>query len=186
MNASVEGPEKVGQPTSHWTQPFLRVAIVIAVLVTGIAADQLAKHWALQNLANGQSYEIFPFLSLSLAFNPGAAFGIGGEAGPWFAVGILVILLALSGWIVFKLGRGDAMPSIVTLTIVAAGGWGNMVDRITRANDGPLSGEVVDYFATEGFAIFNLADVFAVVGVTLWAAIYVRSSRDDAPPPSQA
>jgi len=160
--------------------------MVLAVLVTGIAADQLVKRWALQNLADGQTYEILPFLSLSLAFNPGAAFGIGAEAGAWFAIGILVILLALSGWIVFKLGRGDTLTSILLLTVVAAGGWGNMVDRMTRADNGPLSGTVVDYFATEGFAIFNLADVFAVVGMTLWAITYVRANRDNAPPPSHA
>lgn len=185
MTVPTGAPDTGGHTAHRWARPLLRVTVVLAVLVTGIAADQLVKSWALQNLAEGQSYEILPFLSLSLAFNPGAAFGIGAEAGPWFAVGILIILLALSGWIAFKLGRGDAMPSIVMLTVVAAGGWGNMVDRMTRADGAPLSGEVVDYFATEGFAIFNLADVFAVVGATLWAITTALSSRREPPPPSR-
>lgn len=182
MNAQIETSGDGGR-TSRWAEALRRVSVAVAVLVSGITADQLLKSWALQNLADGQTYEILPFLSLSLAFNPGAAFGIGAEAGAWFAIGILVILLALSGWIIFKLGRGDTMPSIVMLSVVAAGGWGNMLDRITRADGGPLSGDVVDYFAAEGFAIFNLADVFAVVGMTLWGITTVLSIRNETSPP---
>ncbi|MCB1027813.1 MAG: signal peptidase II, partial [Microthrixaceae bacterium] len=50
------------------------------------------------------------------------------------------------------------------------GALGNLLDRLFRANDGLLSGKVVDFVAVTWYAVFNVADVFVVVGAIalLW------------------
>lgn len=167
---------------------ILHTLLVIAVLLTGFALDQLSKLWALNALADGAEIPILPTLSLRLAFNPGAAFGLGAESGPIMAVGILALLLGLTGWIIARLVRGSPLLGTLLLTAVAAGGWGNMSDRLTRGDGQFLSGHVVDFIAVDWFAIFNLGDVLTVVGITAWAITLVvvsspRTARvlDDAP-----
>lgn len=56
-----------------------------------------------------------------------------------------------------------------------------MTDRVGRAPAGaPLTGEVVDYLAVSWFAIFDIADVFAVGGVLVWImVVMLRSRRQD-------
>ena len=49
------------------------------------------------------------------------------------------------------------------MTVVLAGGIGNLIDRI-------VSGYVVDYFEFlfMNFAVFNVADIYITVGITLY------------------
>ncbi|KQQ92571.1 hypothetical protein ASF62_12020 [Leifsonia sp. Leaf325] len=153
--------------------------LVLVVLLTGFALDQLTKLWALNSLANGEVIPILPTVSLRLAFNPGAAFGLGAASGPVLAIGILALLLVLTGWIISRLLRGSPLLGTLLLTAVAAGGWGNMSDRLTRGDGQFLSGHVVDFVAVDWFAIFNLGDVLTVIGMALWALtlVSVRSGE---------
>jgi signal peptidase II len=162
-------PRRPGTETPTLTTRLVRGVATLLVFVAGIAADQLTKWWALSALADGSTIPILPTVSLRLAFNPGVAFGLGADLGPVVAVGILVILLALSAWILWNALRGSARPRVLVLTAVAAGGWGNMYDRISRAEGGPLSGSVVDFIAVDWFAVFNVADILTVVGMMVWA-----------------
>jgi signal peptidase II len=145
----------------------------ILVVAAALAADRLSKAWALSALADGETVPLLPGVRLQLAFNPGAAFGMGVDFGPVMAVGILVILLALSSWIYWGISRGTPRWSLLLLTAAAAGGWGNMYDRISRADRVPLSGTVIDMIAVDWFAIFNVADIFAVVGIVTWATLHL-------------
>lgn len=152
---------------------ILHTLLVIAVLITGFALDQLTKLWALNALAGGEELPILPTISLRLAFNPGAAFGLGAESGPALAVGVLALMLGLTGWIIYRLLRASPLLGTLLLTAVAAGGWGNMFDRLTRGDGQFLSGHVVDFIAVDWFAIFNLGDVLTVAGITAWAITLV-------------
>lgn len=145
------------------------------VFTAGLSADHLTKVWALNSLADGLVVPLLPTISFRLAFNPGIAFGLGADAGPSVAFAILLILLALSLWILWTLIRGEAHSRALLLTAVAAGGWGNMVDRITRAEGIPLSGTVIDFIAVDWFAIFNFGDVLAVCGMVAWATVTALS-----------
>lgn len=163
-------------PTSSLpTRLTLGVAIVL-VFGAGLAADRLTKSWALSTLADGTAITLIPTVSLRLAFNPGVAFGLGAGLGPAVAVGILILLLVLSCWIIWTALRGSARPPVLLLTAVAAGGWGNMYDRISRAEDGPLSGAVVDFIAVDWFAVFNVADILTVLGMIVWAGTALIAS----------
>ncbi|MBN9240157.1 MAG: hypothetical protein BGO97_10625 [Micrococcales bacterium 70-64] len=142
---------------------------VVAVAVVALIADQFTKQWALANLAHGEVIPLLSTFQLRLAFNPGAAFGMGAEAGPIMAWAILLILTGLTAWIAVRVSRGLDPRETYLLALVAGGGWGNMVDRILRSTDLPLSGSVVDFLAWDNFAIFNIGDVFAVGGIIAWA-----------------
>ena len=149
----------------------------LVVFTVGIAADQLTKLWAVTALGDGSSIPLVPTVSLRLAYNPGVAFSLGANAGPTIALGILVILLALTAWIAWKVRARQPILGILLLTVVASGGWGNMFDRATRATDGFLSGHVVDFIAVDWFAIFNFGDVLTVCGMIAWA-VYTEFMRD--------
>jgi len=47
---------------------------------------------------------------------------------------------------------------------VVGGAVGNLVDRLFRADDGLLSGAVVDMVDLQWWPVFNLADAVIVVG----------------------
>ena len=151
----------------------------LVVFAAALAADRLSKAWALTALANGTTVPLLPGAQLQLAFNPGAAFGMGASIGPVMALGILLLLLALSSWICWSIFRGSAHRSLLFLAAAAAGGWGNMYDRVTRADVVPLSGSVVDMIAIDWFAIFNVADIFAVGGIAAWALTRLVNARPE-------
>jgi len=139
-----------------------------AVAFVALLMDQLTKQWALANLGHGEVIPLLSTFDLRLAFNPGAAFGMGADAGPIMALLILIILFGLTGWIIARISQGRDARETYLLALVAGGGWGNMIDRIVRAGEVPLSGSVIDFLAVNWFAIFNLGDVFAVGGIGAW------------------
>lgn len=142
----------------------------LGVFAAGFAFDQLTKLWALSSLADGTEIELLPSVSFRLAFNPGVAFSLGAEYGAVTAFVVLIILTALTTWIATKAALRHRFTEVAILALVAGGGWGNMYDRIFRANDGPLTGHVVDMIAVDWFAIFNFGDVLVVCGMIAWVA----------------
>ncbi len=150
---------------------------MLLVVAAGVIIDQLVKQWALSDLADGRVIEVLPTFDLRLVFNPGVAFGMGAGLGPIVAIVLIGVLAALTGWVAVKVWRGDVVDAVL-LSVVLAGGLGNVIDRVFRAPaDAPLTGEVVDYLAVSWFAIFNLADVFAVGGVLVWLLVITLRSR---------
>jgi signal peptidase II len=145
--------------------------------VLATVVDQLTKQWALAEFADGHVVELFPTLQLRLALNPGVAFGMGAELGPALVIGLIVVLLGLISWIALRILHGKDTVGTLALAAAAGGGVGNLIDRVFRAEDGPLSGHVVDFVGVEWFAIFNVADIFTTCGIALWAATTFFSSR---------
>ena len=96
------------------------------------------------------------------------------------------MIAALMGWICVRLARGDRVAGTVFLAVAAGGAAGNLWDRISRADDGPLTGHVVDFIAVDWFAVFNVADIFTTSGIALWALTSaIRTPRFDATDPAQ-
>lgn len=167
-------------PPDTATRPSRRALVVgaLGVFAAGFAFDQLTKFWALVALADGTEIELLPSVSFRLAFNPGVAFSLGADYGAVTGFFVLVLLTALTVWIATKIARRHRFADIAILALVAGGGWGNMYDRISRANDGPLTGHVVDMIAVDWFAIFNFGDVLVVCGMIAWIARSLFASDD--------
>lgn len=166
-------------------RPILRVALVGALIAAAFALDQLTKSWALTQLHDGRTIELALGARFELIFNPGVAFGMGSELGPPLAAGLIVVLTTLTVWVFVRAVRGAPLGGTALLALAAGGGVGNIWDRISRASDTPLSGEVVDFIAVDWFAIFNVADIFTTCGIAGWALLQVFGRADAPLPPSR-
>ncbi|MBM7411239.1 signal peptidase II [Clavibacter michiganensis] len=149
------------------------VALAVVVVVVGFVLDQLSKRWAVDALGGGETIPLFPTARFALVYNPGVSFGMGAEVGPLLTVGIMALALGLAVWVGWQIRHRASLLQVLLLSAVLAGALGNLFDRITRAEDGPLSGHVVDFIAVEWFAVFNVADILTVCGMIAWAATTV-------------
>ena len=148
---------------------MLIAAIIGIVLLTVI--DQLLKYWAVQVL---QPVGTMPFLrigdlkimDLTYLENDGAVFS--SFAGMrWLLVGVTSILMAFCFYWLIRHGKKSKLLT-ASLTLIIAGGIGNLIDRLFR------SGLVVDYLECKlfRFAVFNFADCCVVIGVILFALYF--------------
>lgn len=142
-----------------------RNVIAIILYLLGImvltAVDQFTKLWVVSRLAGiGSMPVIGNFIKFSYAENTGAAFStLQGQRVLLIAVPALLSAVCIGVIISRYL---DSVLGNVSLMLIAAGGIGNLIDRITR-------GYVVDFidFNAIHFAIFNVADSCVTIGVVL-------------------
>ncbi len=129
--------------------------LVIALLVV---LDQAVKYLVRTGIPLGGRMDFIPHvLGLTHIQNTGAAFSMLSGAR-WLFVGLTVVFVAAALW--WLLAKKLTHPfGRWTLVLVIAGAIGNLIDRA-------LFGYVVDMFEVlfMHFAIFNVADIFVVVG----------------------
>jgi len=123
-----------------------------------LVVDQVTKWWALRALDEG-SVDLVWTLRLHLVHNSGAAFGRGQGLGPLLTVLIVIVVVFL---VRHASRTGDHVTRCIVGAIVGAA-ISNLVDRVCRADDGPLSGAVVDFVDLQWWPVFNLADAVIVV-----------------------
>lgn len=139
----------------------MRIPLLVAALV---AADQLAKYWAVTQLKPVGSIAVIPgFFSLSYVENHGAAWGM--LAGQQFLlISFSILTLAFLIWKrhhLFSPLRGGN----ITMTLLFGGVIGNLIDRVRQ-------GRVIDfldfYWRASHFPAFNIADAAICCGVFLF------------------
>lgn len=150
----------------------LRYALPVTTAI--VAADQISKQWALSRLTqgpcsiDGACVELFGGARFHLTFNTGASFQTGEGLGP--IIGLLAIVMSVV-LLVMAWRRIDRLGAIL-LGGVAGGAIGNLIDRLFRADDGILSGAVVDFIEVfDWYPIFNIADM-AIVSFVLALIAY--------------
>ena len=129
-----------------------------------VAIDQLTKFWAEANLVGQGSIPIIgELLQFRLAYNNAAAFSLG--------VGATWVLTTIS--LVVSIALVLLAPRIKTMTWALIGGMalggavGNLIDRAFKQPEF-FNGHVVDFIQIPfNFPIFNLADTFLVIAVSL-------------------
>ena len=129
-----------------------------------VALDQLTKLWAEANLVGQGSIPVIgELLQFRLAYNNAAAFSLGVGA-TWVLT--TISLLASIALIVLS-------PRIKTMTWALIGGMalggavGNLIDRAFKQPEF-FNGHVVDFIQIPfNFPIFNLADTFLVIAISL-------------------
>lgn len=161
-----------------------RAVFVASVVVPCVIFDQITKLIATWHLPPGRVYSFLGDLfRLQYAENTGAFLSLGSSLPePWrqliftmivgvFVVGLVVYIL---------LSPAVTGRALWALTLVAAGGIGNLIDRVM--NDG----RVVD-FLNVGIGwlrtgIFNIADMAITAGalILLWESFQPASSRQTA------
>ncbi len=132
-----------------------------------VAVDQLTKAWALDTLAPGPCsvpdacIDLVAGIRFNLVFNTGAAFTRGAGYGP--LIGVLAFVM--TGVLLYLSTRRDDRFGVILFGVLAGGAVGNLLDRLFRADDGFLTGAVIDFIDVGWWPVFNLADSAIVIGV---------------------
>ncbi len=133
--------------------------IYLSVIVLGIAFDQVTKLLAVSFLKGEPSINIIgKFLRLSYVENTGMAFGMMKNARWLFMTVSTLAILAMLGYLF--LAKNQQKLYTVSVSIIASGGIGNMIDRISL-------GYVIDFVDVKYFAVFNGADSLVCIGAGL-------------------
>lgn len=150
-----------------------RIAYALAIVVGALALDQVTKEWALNRLSDNRTIDVLPSLEFDLAFNSGFSFSTGSGSGD--LVGLVVIALCI--FLAVMVVREVRWRRTALYAAILGGALGNLADRVFRADDGPLSGEVIDFIDVEWYAVFNVADIFVVCGCILFVLDEILVSR---------
>lgn len=134
--------------------------IYTIAMVLLVALDQIVKYAVKTAIPLGGRADFIPHvLGLTHLQNTGAAFSmLAGGGARWFFV-ILTVAVVIGVLYVLYRKKITHPLGCWMLTLIVAGAVGNLIDRV-------LYGYVVDMFETlfMDFAIFNVADIFVVVG----------------------
>jgi signal peptidase II len=152
-----------------------RLAYAAIIVVASVALDQASKEWALNKLENGRTIDVLPTVEFDLAFNSGFSFSTGSGRGNLVAL-LVIALCIFIGWQIWR----ESRPVRAFLYAVILGGAiGNLLDRVFRADDGFLSGEVIDFIDVSWYAVFNVADIFVVCGCVAFVIHELLSHRSE-------
>lgn len=136
--------------------------IALAAIAGLIGLDQLTKILIDSNMELHQSIPIISFgdtsvLNITYERNPGAAFSIL-EGKQLFLILFTAVVIVVMLYLM--LSKRVKKPTYIwSMSLIVAGGIGNLIDRVIR-------GEVVDFIDVRiiNFAVFNIADICAVLG----------------------
>lgn len=169
--------EKIINSIKFFFKSFLWVIPVLLVL------DIVSKQVAQANLSTGKMVTFIPHLiGFELTYNDGAAFSLFGNL-PEVPRRILLISFSTIGAIVMIVVLAMKYKKLnwwykSSLYLMLAGCIGNFIDRVFYEK-----GLVIDFIRFifwEKFAIFNLADVFLVVGAFLLIiAVVIEEIQDN-------
>ncbi|MFT7184491.1 MAG: signal peptidase II [Oceanicoccus sp.] len=121
-----------------------------------IVADQITKVLAYKNLKRGDYVDF----GWQLVYNDGIVFGI--DLPIWFIFGMTIAILALGTYLVIEEKLWQDKWHLTGLALILSGAIGNIIDRVRL-------GYVIDFIKVYWWPNFNLADVFIVCGVLLFA-----------------
>ena len=128
---------------------FLAIGIILL--------DQISKFLIENSMELGDSLPVIEgIFHITYILNPGAAFGIL-ENQRLFFILIATIMILMTGYIYPLIPQKSKMLRL-GVGMLFGGAVGNLIDRIRTVL-------VVDFFDFKIWPIFNIADIFIVVGV---------------------
>lgn len=131
----------------------------IIVIVFAFLIDRATKLWAAQFLAENGPTQLHAWLTIQETYNRGIAFGMFQGIGPLVGWLTILVVIALSVYLVRT--PKELWLMRLGLAILIGGALGNLVDRI-------FAGYVLDFIETPfRQGIFNMADVLIYVGIGL-------------------
>jgi signal peptidase II len=133
--------------------------LLLAVLVSVFAADQVTKTLVVGGLQLGESWPVDGFLRLTHARNTGTAFGLFQN----HAMVLTIVSFVAVAVIIFFYRNAITSPLLrAALGLQLGGAFGNLLDRVRL-------GYVVDFVDVGPWPIFNVADSSIVVGIAILA-----------------
>ena len=145
------------------------ISLILIVALTLI--DQILKYLVANNIFLGDTIEVIKFgetkiFSLTHIRNSGAAWSIM-SGKTWFLIGLPIAVIIVGLIYLFHIKNGSKL-AVVSLSVLIAGGIGNLIDRIRFH-------EVIDYiqFNPINFPVFNFADICVVIGGLIFCFYYL-------------
>lgn len=131
-----------------------KIKVLISIFVIILLLDQFTKFLISKFVKN--SLKIIPrILEIEIIKNTGVAFGI--NSGNMKNIVITIIFLCLIIYFIKKQFRLINIKTMFSLSLMFAGGFSNLIDRIVR-------GGILDFIKISTFPIFNIADISIVIG----------------------
>lgn len=158
--------ENIKNKTISRNKKIMIITILIVILLIGI--DQIFKAIVVNNFNEPVGFYL---IKINYVLNTGMALGLN-EGNNRNIVITIVILILILNFAINQKNRIDKKTAI-SLCLIAAGGISNLIDRFVYKG-------VVDYIDAIGFPIFNMADVYVVVGwILLIIFVYKYSTKKE-------
>ena len=148
----------------------------IITVLTLVFIDQISKYWILSFLELGESFNLLPFLDLTLIFNSGIAFGLLdnlGNLGSWLLYLLVTSIIIYFTYLTLK---AESKTESLIMLLILSGGLGNVIDRT-------IYGYVVDFihfnFNGYSFYVFNFADSLITIGAVLYIWFFLIRNKDE-------
>ena len=147
------------------------LSFILAIIcgITIIIADQYSKIFIISHYTLGESTKLLNgVIDLTYIHNRGGAWGML-SGYTWALLSITLVIMLVCIALLFKYGLKNKLI-FWSITLMLAGGVGNMIDRIFR------DGNVVDFlqFAFfKQFPVFNVADIAVCIGAGLLVLYFV-------------
>ena len=132
-----------------------------------ILFDQITKFIVEKYLYFKQVVVIDNILLLTYVQNRGGAWGIFNNIPLLFVILIPLVIIAM----IFYVRRSKNKLEIISVNMIIGGALGNYIDRLFR-------GYVVDFLDFRIWPVFNVADIFVVIGgiLLVLSAILVKDN----------
>lgn len=128
-------------------------------LIGMIIADQITKIIVRHTMYLHQSFPLIgDILKITYIENRGVAFSMFQESQNKLVL-IVIPVIVMVGLLIYHRKAKQKYGGLFSISVmmIVAGGFSNLIDRMTFHS-------VTDFIDLKWFAIFNLADIFAVVG----------------------
>lgn len=141
------------------------------IIITIVLFDQITKYLAVKNIVLNGNYKFFNgLLELKYVKNYGAAFGIL-QGKKWIFIVITIVVICVFMIYLVKYNSETNLLKKTALSFLIGGAIGNFIDRIRL-------GYVVDFIQIDliksiNFPVFNIADIFIVIGTILLMIITI-------------
>lgn len=139
--------------------------LLLLISLSALALDQWTKMYIIAHLKPGESVPVWlQVFHITHVQNPGGAFGILAHHTTIFIIlGLALVLFVIA--IRFYFPRSD-YKSTLSLGLLTGGVSGNLVDRLR-------AGYVTDFLDFRIWPVFNLADIFILLGAFFLLLIVV-------------
>ena len=146
------------------TKDYLFVAVSSSSV---LLIDFLSKNKIISIFKDGIVEKIYvnEYLDFILVFNTGISYGLfsgGGDFQKWILISLSILIII---FLLNLIRNESSILSKLSISFIIGGALGNVLDRFTY-------GAVVDFISlhARGFSwyIFNIADIFIVLGVILF------------------
>lgn len=145
--------------------------ILIIIL---ICIDQISKFLVVFNKDDLPKTIIKNFLNITYCENRGIAFGLASGYVQLFSIITLVIIVAILICVCINFRKSNTFLS-VGIGLLISGGVGNLIDRLIRS----YVVDFIDFGDFINFPVFNIADIFVVIGVIVIGISCLKNEKLD-------